>query len=60
MESEAIAEVTRAHELDPQSPDVGNVYIYARRFDEAIAVCKKLAREKPTYADAHNCLANAY
>jgi tetratricopeptide (TPR) repeat protein len=63
-EQEALAEINRAHQLDPLSlaisVDVGNVYTYARRFDEAIVVCKKVANENPTFADAHSCLANAY
>jgi len=64
MEQEALAEINRAHQLDPLSlaisVDVGNVYTYGRRFDEAIVVCKKVANENPTFADAHDCLANAY
>ena len=63
-EQEALAEINRAHQLDPLSlaisVDVGNVYTYGRRFDEAIVVCKKVANENPTFADAHSCLANAY
>jgi tetratricopeptide (TPR) repeat protein len=63
-EQEAFAEINRAHQLDPRSltisVDVGNVYTYARRFDEAIVVCKKVANENPTFAGAHDCLANAY
>jgi tetratricopeptide (TPR) repeat protein len=63
-EQEALAEINRAHQLDSASlaisVDVGNVYTYARRFDEAIVVCKKVANENPTFADAHSCLANAY
>ena len=63
-EQDALAEINRAHQLDPGSlaisVDVGNVYASARRFDEAIAVCKKVANENPTFADAHSCLANAY
>jgi len=63
-EQEALAEINRAHHLDPLSPDIsydlGLIHIYARRFDEAIAVCKKLANENSTYAGAHDCLANAY
>jgi tetratricopeptide (TPR) repeat protein len=63
-EQDALAEINRAHQLDPLSltisVDVGNVYAYARRFDEAIVVCKKVANENPTFADAHSCLANAY
>jgi adenylate cyclase len=63
-ETEALDEVNRAHQLDPLSPaitkEVGFVYIAARQFDEGIAVCKKLANENPTFADAHRCLVIAY
>jgi tetratricopeptide (TPR) repeat protein len=63
-EQEALAEINRAHQLDPLSPaisvEIGIVYILARRFDEAIDVCKKVANENPTFADAHSCLASAY
>jgi tetratricopeptide (TPR) repeat protein len=63
-EQEALAEINRAHQLDPLSlaisVDVGNVHAYARRFDEAIVACKKVANENPTFAGAHDCLANAY
>jgi len=63
-EQEALAEINRAHELDPLSPDVdvevGIVYTDARRFDKAIAVCKNVANENPTFATAHSCLATAY
>jgi tetratricopeptide (TPR) repeat protein len=63
-EQEALAEVNRAHQLDPQSlaisVEVGTVYIGARRFDEAIVACKKVADENPTFAPAHACLTDAY
>jgi len=63
-EQEALAEANRAHQLDPLSPiiskEVGDVYIYARQYDKAIAVCQKLANEDPTFAPAHLCLANGY
>jgi tetratricopeptide (TPR) repeat protein len=63
-EQEALAEINRAHQLDPLSLiigyDVGIIHLFARRYDEAIAVCKKLASENPTYAPAHACLADAY
>jgi adenylate cyclase len=63
-EKEALAEINRAHQLDPQSPAIGgvlgNVYIDARRFDDAIVICKELANENPTFAQAHYCLAIAY
>jgi TolB-like protein len=63
-EQEALAEANRAHQLDPLSPgisaQVGIVHITTRRYDEAIAVCKKLASENPTFAVAHRYLALAY
>jgi tetratricopeptide (TPR) repeat protein len=63
-EQETIAEINRAHQLDPLSPiiseNVGEVHIWARQYDEGIAVCKKLANENPTFAGAHSCLADAY
>jgi serine/threonine protein kinase len=63
-EQEAFAEANRAHHLDPLTPiistAVGYVHIFARRYDEAVAVCKKLANEDPTFTVAHTCLAKAY
>jgi eukaryotic-like serine/threonine-protein kinase len=63
-EQEALAEINRAHQLDPLSPiisrSVGSVHIWARQYDEAIAVCQKVANENPTFAVAHSCLAYAY
>jgi serine/threonine protein kinase/tetratricopeptide (TPR) repeat protein len=63
-EQEALAEANRAHQLDPLSliisTEVGNVHNFARQYDEALAVCKKVANENPTFAQAHACLANAY
>ncbi len=60
-EQEALAEINRAHQLDPLSPiisdAIGDVHIMARQYDEAIVVCKKLASENPTFAEAHGCLA---
>jgi TolB-like protein len=63
-EQEAIAEVNRAHELDPLSPVitrvVGSVHQWARHYDEALAVCGKLANDNPAFPIAHDCLAQAY
>jgi adenylate cyclase len=63
-EREALAEVDRAHELDPQSTVItrvaGGVHVWARQYDEAIAICRKLANENPAFAIAHDCLAYAY
>jgi len=61
---QALAEANLARQLDPLSPinaaQVGNVYIWARQYDEAIAACSKLANENPTFALAHDCLADGY
>jgi adenylate cyclase len=63
-EREALAEVNLAHQPDPLSPiisyQIGWVHIAARRYDDAIVVCKKLAFENPTFAPAHECLAGAF
>jgi len=63
-EQEALAEINRAHQLDPLSPIIstviGDIHIMARRYDDAIAVCKKVANENETFAQAHDCLARAY
>jgi serine/threonine protein kinase len=63
-EQEAVAEINRAHQLDPMSAVIsawaGVIHIKARRFDEAIAVCKKVANEIPTFAVVRSYLAQAY
>ena len=63
-EQEVLAEINRAHQLDPLSSVIGvvigNVHLWARRYDESIVVCKKMANEDPTFAEAHRCLASAY
>ena len=63
-EQEALAEVNRAHQLDPLEPIintvVGWVHVYARQYDDAIVACKNVANESPTYAFAHGCLCFAY
>ena len=63
-EQEAFAEIDLAHQLDPESPVVtrvaGGVRVSARRFDDGIAICRKLADENPTFAIAHDCLAYGY
>jgi tetratricopeptide (TPR) repeat protein len=63
-EQEALTEIDLAHELDPQSPVItrvaGGIHVWARQYDEAIAVCSKLANENPTFPIAHDCLAYAY
>lgn len=63
-EQEAVAEINRAHQLDPLSPVIsawpGVIHIRARQYDEAIVDCKKAANENPTFALAHSYLAQAY
>jgi serine/threonine protein kinase/tetratricopeptide (TPR) repeat protein len=63
-EREALAEINLAHQLDPLSPiisaNAGAIRISARQYDEAIVICKKLANENPTFAQAHGCLTLAY
>ena len=63
-EQEALAEINRAHQLDPLSPIIsrviGSIRVSARQYDEAISVCKGLEDENPTFATAHDCLAYAY
>jgi eukaryotic-like serine/threonine-protein kinase len=60
----AVAEAKLARHLDPQSPSTafqeGYVHIWTRDYDEAIAVCKQLANDNPTFALAHLCLAQAF
>jgi len=61
---ESIAEIDRAHELDPLSPiisvEAGHLRATARQYDEAIVICQRVANENPTFARAHLCLAQSY
>jgi eukaryotic-like serine/threonine-protein kinase len=61
---EAIAEINRAHQLDPLSQvisaSIGEIHMDARRYDQAIAEFKKVADENPEYGDVHRALAFAY
>jgi tetratricopeptide (TPR) repeat protein len=63
-EEEALAEANRAHQLDALSPiisvTVATVHISARQYEEAMAICMKVANENPRFAWAHNCLAQVY
>jgi len=63
-EQQALNEINRAHQLDPLSliikVNVGSVRISARKYDEAISECQKVAADEPTFAEAHSCLAEAY
>jgi eukaryotic-like serine/threonine-protein kinase len=63
-EQESLDEMNRAHQLEPMSAIIsestGLVQISARKFDDAIATCQKVASENPVFAEAHRCLAYAY
>ncbi len=61
---EAIAEINKAHELDPFSIsinfNIGGRFRYARRFDEAIAQFKKVLGMEPNHPLTHLVLAWTY
>jgi TolB-like protein/Tfp pilus assembly protein PilF len=63
-ERQALAEINRAHQLDPLSPiisvEVGYVHNIVGQYDEGVADCKKIADENPKFAQAHFCLAYGY
>ena len=63
-EKEALAEINRAHRLDPLSPVfstyVGIVHVFGRHYDEAISACSKVSQDDPSFALSHYCLAQAY
>jgi tetratricopeptide (TPR) repeat protein len=63
-EGEALSEITHAYQLEPLSliigRDFGADHIFIRQYDEAIAICSKLADEHPTFSTAHSCTAEAY
>ena len=57
-EQETLAEMNRAHQLDPLSPiistQVGRAYYRARQYDEVIAACKKVADASLTMSAVSN------
>jgi tetratricopeptide (TPR) repeat protein len=61
---ESIDEANRAHEPDPLSPIIGVAqaapYIWARQFDKAIEILKKVITDNPTFGRAHGALATSY
>jgi TolB-like protein/tetratricopeptide (TPR) repeat protein len=61
---EGLAEMTRAQELDPLSPiigtNLGDVLVYAHRFDDAIAQYKRVLALNPDFGYAHQTLGLAY
>jgi TolB-like protein/DNA-binding winged helix-turn-helix (wHTH) protein/Tfp pilus assembly protein PilF len=61
---EAIAELRKAHELDPLSPiiasDLGRHLCIARRYDEAIAQFRNILEVNPDFVLAHDYLSQVY
>jgi serine/threonine protein kinase/TolB-like protein len=61
---DAIDEGTRAHQLDPLSPIIAAqaayAYTYARQYDKAIDLFKKLIADNPNFGRAHSELAYTY
>jgi tetratricopeptide (TPR) repeat protein len=63
-QQEAVAEIDRAHQLDPLSPiisfDTCSVYLASRKFDRVIEGCQRVAEEYPEFPRVHIGLAQAY
>jgi len=59
---EALAEIRRAHELDPFSLSInlGVVYLHARQYDEAIKHFRRVNEMNADFLQAHLFLAEAY
>jgi serine/threonine-protein kinase len=61
---EALAEIGKAQQLDPLSPntnaDHGEFYYFARRPDEAVAQLQKAVELDPNFVRAHFLLGRAY
>ncbi len=61
---EALAEAHQAHTLDPLSPNVNSdlawYYYYARRFDEAIRLCRRTLELDPASTSMEVCLQLCY
>ncbi len=61
---DALAEINRAHDLDPLSLVITRVkagtLADAGRFDEAIEICNRMVQENPTSSMGHDCLYEAY
>lgn len=61
---EALVEMSRALELEPQSPvmlaDMGQLLYFNHRYDEALAACRKAISIDPGFINAHEYLAEIY
>ena len=60
----ALAEISRAAELDPVSPailkDKGLAHYYGRRYEQAIEVAKKALELDPSFSTVHRLLSLSY
>jgi tetratricopeptide (TPR) repeat protein len=63
-QEEAFTEINRAMQLDPQSLiisyDIAEIDLWARKYDDAVATCRKFIKENPTFARPHDTLREAY
>jgi len=62
--AESLAELKRAEELDPLSPiigtNLGDMLVFARKYDEAVAQYKRTLVSNPDFGYAHQALGWAY
>lgn len=61
----SIAHIKQAHEIEGSlslsiSTDIGEIYCWARRYDESITQLKEMTRIAPDFAPARNALGIAY
>ncbi len=61
----SIAHIKQAHEIEGSlslsiSTDIGEIYCWARRYEESIAQLKEMTRIAPDFAPARNALGIAY
>jgi adenylate cyclase len=63
-EQEALAEMTRAHQIDPLSTIISvsicGVLVSARNYDGALELCKKVTAENPEFYMTHYFMGLAY
>ncbi|HEX4946339.1 MAG TPA: tetratricopeptide repeat protein, partial [Blastocatellia bacterium] len=61
---EAIQSIKRAQRLDPVSlsinNDVGEIYLFARQYEQAIEHCRRTLEMEPNFIPAHQTLGLAY
>jgi len=61
---EALAQMQKAHELDPLSPymsdDIGMIYFFRREYDRAVEQSRKTIELDPSYYEVYEVLGNTY